>query len=228
MPKTRATPGPGKPPVPIVVVDDHPLVRERLAELINREPDLAVVGEAADRHEATTTIAKTMPRLVIVDLKLRNSDGLELVKDVRSRWPAMWILVVSMYEESLYAERVIRAGAHGYITKQEATRRVIEAVRRVLSGNIYLNDRIASRIISRVAAGRETASATPPDLLADRELQVFELTGQGYNGHEIAAQLRITPKTVDTYRARVRAKLHLHGASELLRAAIAWSHRPPE
>jgi len=211
-----------------VVVDDHPLVRERLAELINREPDLAVVGEAADRHDATTTIAKTRPRLVIIDLKLRNSDGLELVKDVRSRWPAMWILVVSMYEESLYAERVIRAGAHGYITKQEATRRVIEAVRRVLSGNIYLNDRLASRIISRVAAGGDPASATPSDLLADRELQVFELTGQGYNSHEIAAQLRITPKTVDTYRARIRAKLHLHGGSELLRAAIAWSNRPPE
>jgi DNA-binding NarL/FixJ family response regulator len=148
-----------------------------------------------------------------------------LIKDIHARWPKLLMLVVSMYEESLYAERVIRAGALGYITKQEATRKVLEAVRRVLAGSIYLNDHIATHIISRLATDAEDTSSTPADLLADRELQVFELTGCGLNTREIAVQLQIGAKTVETYRARIREKLHLQNPSELLQAAIAWSHR---
>lgn len=207
----------------ILLVDDHPLVRERLAEVINREADLMVSGEAEDRHQAIAAILARPPDLVIVDLTLKNSDGLELIKDIHSRWPKLRMLVVSMHDESLYAERVIRAGALGYITKQEATRKILLAIRRVLSGGLYLNDRVANRIVSRLMVNAGSAGGTPADLLADREFQVFKLTGQGLNTHEIARQLRIGVKTVETYRARIKEKLKLKDASELLQWAISWS-----
>ena len=161
----------------ILLVDDHPLVRERLAEIINRETDLHVCGEAEDRHQALEAVCEKHPDLAIIDLTLKNSDGLELIKDIHSRWPALLMLVVSMHDESLYAERVIRAGARGYITKQEASRNILLAIRRVLEGNIFLNEKIATQIISRLTAHPGAVGATPAELLADRELQVFELTG---------------------------------------------------
>src|SRR5664279_3488690 len=136
----------------ILLVDDHPLVRERLTEIINREADLIVCGEAEDRHQALAAIAAKQPDLAIIDLTLRHSDGLELIKDIRPRWPGLRMLVVSMHDESLYAERVIRAGALGYITKQEATRKILVAIRRVLAGSIYLNEQIACHIISRLTS----------------------------------------------------------------------------
>ena len=209
----------------ILLVDDHPLVRERLTEVLNREPDLHVSGEAEDRHEALEAIRASRPGLVIVDLTLKNSDGMELIKDIHHRWPALPMLVVSMHDESLYAERVIRAGARGYITKQEATRNILLAVRRVLAGGIYLNDKIAARIIGRLANHPDKLLAAPTELLADRELQVFELTGRGLNTREIAARLRLSVKTVETYRARIRVKLKLKDGGELLQLAIAWSHK---
>jgi DNA-binding NarL/FixJ family response regulator len=209
----------------ILLVDDHPLVRERLAEVINREPDLIVTGEAEDRQEAIDAILAKPPDLVIVDLTLKNSDGLELIKDIRARWPKMRMLVVSMHDESLYAERVIRAGAMGYITKQEATRKILQAIRRVLSGDLYLNERIAGRIISRLTTRADSVATTPAELLADREFQVFELTGCGLNTHEIASRLCIAVKTVETYRARIKEKLRLRDSSELLQLAITWSRK---
>lgn len=208
----------------ILLVDDHPLVRERLAEIINREPDLRVCGEAEDRHEALKAVEVRRPDLVIVDLTLKNSDGLELIKDIHSRWASLRMLVVSMHDESLYAERVLRAGALGYITKQEATRNILLAVRRVLAGNIYLNERIATHILSRLTARGSAVAITPAEVLADRELQVFELTGRGLNTREIASRLHIAAKTVETYRARIRTKLSLEDGSELLRSAISWTH----
>ena len=144
-------------------MDDHPLVRERLAEVINREADLIVSGEAEDRHEAIEAILAKPPDLVIVDLTLKNSDGLELIKDIRARWPKMRMLVVSMHDESLYAERVIRAGAMGYITKQEATRKILLAIRRVLAGSIYLNEKVANHIISRLRPMPAQAARLPPN-----------------------------------------------------------------
>ena len=209
----------------ILLVDDHPLVRERLAEVLTREADLTVCGEAEDRHQALEAIQAQKPGLVIVDLTLKNSDGLELIKDVHSRWPKLPMLVVSMHDESLYAERVIRAGALGYITKQEATRKILQAVRRVLAGDIYLNERIATRIITRLTTPLGPVATTPAELLADRELQVFELTGRGLNTRQIAVRLHIGVKTVETYRARIRDKLRLKDPTELLQSAIAWSHR---
>jgi DNA-binding NarL/FixJ family response regulator len=207
----------------ILLVDDHPMVRERLADVINREADLMVSGEAEDRHGAIEAILAQPPDLVIVDLKLKNSDGLELIKDIRARWPKMRMLVVSMHDESLYAERVIRAGASGYITKQEATRKILLAIRRVLTGSIYLNEKIASRLISRLMTNVDQPTATPAESLADREFQVFELIGRGLNTHDIAHQLHIAVKTVETYRARIKQKLSLKDASELLQLAIACS-----
>lgn len=212
----------------ILIVDDHPLIRERLTEVLNREKDLCVCGEAEDRHQALRAIETKRPHLVLIDLKLKNSDGLELIKDIHARRPKLLMLVVSMHEESLYAERVIRAGAAGYITKQEATRKVLEAIRRVLSGAIYLNDGIATHILGRLTSRAAKPSSTPDDLLADRELQVFELTGRGLNTRQIAAQLQIGAKTVETYRARIRAKLRLPIPSDLLQAAISWHHRQPD
>jgi DNA-binding NarL/FixJ family response regulator len=209
----------------ILIVDDHPLVRERLAEIISREPDLTVCGEAENRHEALEAVAASSPCLVLVDLTLKDSDGLELIKDIHSRWPQLLMLVVSMHDESLYAERVIRAGAHGYITKQEATRNMLLAIRRVLAGNIYLNDRISTQIISRLTSRAAPVAANPAEMLADRELQVFELTGRGLNTRQIASRLRIAVKTAETYRARIREKLNLKDASELLQFAISWAHK---
>jgi DNA-binding NarL/FixJ family response regulator len=209
----------------ILLVDDHPLVRERLAEIINREADLTVCGEAEDRHEALAAVLAKRPNLVIIDLTLKNSDGMELIKDIRSRWPKLRMLVVSMHDESLYAERVIRAGALGYITKQEATRKILVAIRRVLQGTIYLNEKTASHIISRLTAHAGAVAATPAELLSDRELQVFDLTGRGQNTKEIATRLHLAVKTIETYRARIRGKLKLKNTSELLQSAISWTHQ---
>jgi DNA-binding NarL/FixJ family response regulator len=209
----------------ILLVDDHPMVRERLAEILGREEDLLVCGEAEDRHGALEAVERKRPGLVIVDLTLKNSDGLELIKDLHARCPKLLMLVVSMHDESLYAERVIRAGARGYITKQEATRRILQAVRCVLSGNIYLNEAIATQLISRLTAKPGSVGATPAELLGDRELQVFELTGRGLNTRQIATQLHIGVKTAETYRARIREKLQVKDAADLLQLAIAWTHQ---
>jgi DNA-binding NarL/FixJ family response regulator len=209
----------------ILLVDDHPLVRERLAEIINREADLIISGEAEDRPGAIDAILAKPPDLVIVDLTLKNSDGLELIKDIRVRWSRMRTLVVSMHDESLYAERAIRAGAMGYITKQEATRKILLAIRRVLSGSIYLNEKIANRILTRLTNDADSITATPPELLADREFQVFEMTGRGLNTHDIASRLNVAVKTVETYRARIKEKLEISDASELLQFAITWSRK---
>ncbi len=212
----------------ILLVDDHPMVRERLAELISREPDLSVCAEAEDRHQAIETIKARHPDLVIVDITLKNSDGVELIKDIHSRWPGLLMLVLSMHDESLYAERVLRAGARGYITKQEATRSILRAIRRVLDGQIFLNENIASQILGRLTAPHPADAASPVDSLADRELQVFELTGRGLNTRQIAQQLHIGVKTVETYRHRIREKLRLVHATDLLRSAIAWAHQQPK
>lgn len=209
----------------VLLVDDHPLVRERLAEVIGRESDLRVCGEAEDRHEALEAIEATHPDLVVVDLTLKNSDGMELLKDIHARWPKVLMLVVSMHDESLYAERVLRAGARGYITKQEATRNILRAMRCVLEGNIYLNQTIATQILSRLAGPTGPRTATPADLLADRELQVFELTGRGLNTRQIAQRLHLGAKTVETYRGRIREKLKVKNPAELLQLAITWTHR---
>lgn len=200
------------------------MVRERLTEIIESEADLTVCGEAEDRHQAIERIKAKHPDFVIADITLKNSDGLDLIKDIHSRWPNLYVLVVSMHDESLYAERVIRAGARGYITKQEATHSILVAIRRVLEGNIYLNQKVASRLLAQLATPARRAGGTPAELLADRELQVFELTGRGLNTRQIAARLHIGVKTAETYRTRIREKLGLQHPAELLQVAISWAH----
>lgn len=214
------------PPTRIVIVDDHPLVRERLIELINRESDLQVSGEAEERHEALRIIEQTSPGLAIVDLSLKDSLGIELIKDLHARYPAVKILVVSMQDEQIYAERCIRAGARGYITKQQASRHVMQAIRRVLAGEFYLSSTVATQLLSRSLNRTVSGDAcSAASLLTDRELQVFELTGKGHNTRQIGDLLVLDVKTIESYRARIKEKLSLKDGTELLQRAISWVHR---
>lgn len=206
----------------ILLVDDHPLVRERLAEVIQREPDLAVCAEAEERHQALAAIEATHPDLAVIDLTLKHSHGLDLIKDVRARHPQLAMLVVSMHDESLQAERVIRAGARGYITKQEATRKILLAIRTVLGGDIYLSEKMTTHLANK-AIGRSGSASLPMDQLTDRELRVFELIGRGHGTRQIASELRVDMSTVETYRARIKEKLHLKDANDLRQAAIHWT-----
>jgi len=211
-------------PIRIVIVDDHPLVRERLVELIDRESDLEVCGEAEDRHEALEIIASTCPDLAIVDLSLKSSLGIELIKDLQARQPEVMILVVSMQDELIYAERCIRAGARGYITKQQASRHVMQAIRQVLAGDIYLSQTVSTQLLTRSTRRQTGSDSSLESLLADRELQVFELIGKGNSTRQIADFLFLDVKTIETYRARIKDKLQLKDGAQLLQRAIAWVH----
>ena len=199
------------------------MVRDGLAEAIRLEPDLEVCGTADDRHAGFKSAETSHPDLVVVDLLLKNSSGLELIKDLHARWPKLLILVVSMQEERVYAERVLRAGARGYITKQRATRDIVAAVRRVLRGEIYLSEQIASTVLQRLTSSPQAACDAVTDSLTDRELQVFELTGVGLSTREVAERIHVDVKTVETYRARIKEKLKLKDGAELLKVAIRWN-----
>jgi DNA-binding NarL/FixJ family response regulator len=211
----------GRQKTKVFIVDDHPLVRERLAEVINHERDLTVCGEAEDRHHALQGIQATKPDLAIVDLALKDSHGLDLIKDLEVHCPNVLVLVLSMHEESLYAERVIRAGARGFITKQQASQNILQAIRRVLAGEVYLSDQMAGQIVSKIA-GHPRPGGLPIDMLSDRELQVLELIGAGYATDQIAEQLHLDVRTIETYRARIKEKLNLPDAAGLLQTAIQW------
>jgi len=208
----------------VFLVDDHPLVREWLSQLIEREDDLAVCGEAEDAPEALQKIEETKPDIVIADISLKHTHGLELVKDLQARRPSLPVLVLSMHDESLYAERVLRAGARGYITKQEATKRILQAVRQVLSGQIYISEKMASRMVHKLVLGRADSQKSPIERLTDRELEVFQLIGRGQATRRIAAELHLGVKTVESYRARIKEKLKLEDGTQLLQHAIQWVH----
>lgn len=207
----------------IFLVDDHPLVRERLAELINREADMIVCGEAGDVNEALIRIAAEKPDVVIVDLTLKNSHGLELIKAIQSTFAHIPTLVLSMHEESLYAERVLRAGALGYISKQEATEKVLAAIRQVRSGQVYLSEGMSERIVRKLVLGHRESSASM-DRLTDRELEVFQLIGKGFSTRRISEELHVGVKTVESYRARIKQKLHLEDGTQLMQHATQWVH----
>lgn len=206
----------------ILLVDDHPMVRERLAEVIVREADLEVCGEAEDRFSAMELIGKTRPHLAIIDLTLKQSHGIELIKDIRVQHPETLTLVVSMHDELLHAERVIRAGGRGYITKQEATRKIMLAIRTVLNGETYLSEKMAARIASSVVGQSRNEQGVLVNKLSDRELRVFEMIGQGSSTRQIADELHLDIRTIETYRARIKDKLDLKNANELLQYAIRW------
>jgi DNA-binding NarL/FixJ family response regulator len=210
----------------ILIVDDHPLIRESLKRLVQGESGLSVCGEAEDREQALTAVVTTQPHLVILDLSLKNSHGTELIRDLRDHYPKVLQLVLSMYDELLYAERAIRAGAHGYITKQEAPAKILAAIRHVLKGEIYWSEKAAVRVASKITRRSGSKNNFYEDILTDREIQVFEMIGIGKSTRQIAASLHIDTSTVETYRARIKDKLNFNDTSELLQQAIRWSNSP--
>jgi len=206
----------------VVIVDDHPLVRDSVSRLINHESDLAVCGEAENADDALQIIRETSPSLVIVDITLKHSSGLELIKTIRAEYPELPILVLSMHEESLYADRAIRAGASGYITKHQPADEVLLAVRRVMAGNIYLSEKLTSGYLKSLLAAGPKMALPAVDRLTDRELEVLNLIGRGMTVRDIAAQLQLATPTVETYRARLKEKLDLKNAAELQHFAFRW------
>jgi DNA-binding NarL/FixJ family response regulator len=206
----------------ILIVDDHPLVRSGLRLLIDCEHDLSVCGEAANADEAMRLLDNHKPDLLIVDLSLKESSGLELIKRIKARHPDAKMLVSSMFEESLYAERVLNAGALGYVHKQEGMEKVIEAIRCVLSGRIWLSNSMNDRMLRRMTVSQPAPSQSPVHTLSDRELEVFEMLGRGRATKDIAKQLHLSIKTVETHREKIKAKLGLQSAAELNRAAVQW------
>jgi DNA-binding NarL/FixJ family response regulator len=209
--------------VRVFLVDDHPLVRQALKDAMRHESDLEVCGEAEDRDEALKGIAAASPDLAIVDLRLRTSDGLDLVRDLCNHYPKVLSLVLSMQDESMTAERAVRAGARGYISKQEAPRKIIEAVRKVLGGEIYWSEKAAALVASKVASPVRPTNGFAFDHLSERELQVFEMIGLGHSTQQISDSLHIDVSTVETYRARIKDKLNLRTGPELLQTAIRWA-----
>ncbi len=208
----------------VLIVDDHPAVREGLALRISRQADLEVCGEAADVADAVRLVSSTHPDVAVIDISLKTGDGIDLIKRIKARDASVRMLVWSMHSEALYAERALRAGAMGYINKEHATDRIIEAIRRVLDGRVYLSEHIADRLLHR-AVGRASQSVEgePVESLSDRELEVFQLIGQGLDTHQIAERMRLSPKTVETYRSRIKEKLNLLRGAELMQRAVQWS-----
>ncbi len=206
----------------VFVVDDHPIVRQGLAQLINREPDLTVCGEAEQAASALHAIANEKPDILIVDISLGGPDGLELLKNIRVRYPALPVLILSMHDESIYAERALRAGASGYIMKHEAAEKVLVAVRQILSREIYVSERVANRILHHYISSTSTVKQSPLADLSDRELEVFRLIGEGHSTRTIAEELHLSIKTVESYQAHIKDKLSLKNGRELVQHAIQW------
>ncbi len=206
----------------ILIVDDHPIMRRGLAELINLEKDFVVCGEADGIQTALELMKLHKPDLALVDLSLKNESGLELIKDIKTRFPAILILVLSMHDELFYAERVLRAGAKGYIMKQQATNQVLVAIRRILGGEIYLSDLMSSKVLRKVTGEKEHKTNSIIERLSDRELEVFRFIGTGLGTRQIAERLSRSVKTVETYREHIKLKLDLKDSSELVQNAIQW------
>lgn len=203
-------------------MDDHPLVREWLTNLIHQQEDLVVCGEAETAADALDSIVKTKPDVAMVDISLKGGSGIELIKSLRKLLPALAVIVLSMHEESLYAERAIRAGARGYIMKRETAKKVVTAIRQVLEGKLYLSDQLTTQFAEKFFEGTNPADTPTIGRLSDRELEVFQLLGQGYETRQIAESLHVSMKTVQAFCARIKEKLKLASATELLREAIRW------
>jgi len=211
---------PGSGRVTVAIVDDHPLVREGLAARISAQPDMEVCGEAADIESALDLIVTKRPSLVIVDIALRNGHGIDLIKRVVAACVNTRMLVVSAYDESFFAERALRAGALGYINKQELQGQVVEALRTVLRGERYLSAVMAQRLIAQAIGSKVAQGGT--ETLTDRELQIFQLIGRGKSTREIAQELNVSVHTIDSHREHIRAKLDLHNGTELIQRAVQW------
>jgi DNA-binding NarL/FixJ family response regulator len=206
----------------VLIVDDHPMMRQGLAQLIDNEPDLKVCAEADTAAQAMNLMAGQKVDLVLLDISLPDKNGLELIKDIQALKPGLLILVVSMHDEALYAERVLRAGARGYIMKQEGGKKLLQAVRQVLSGQVYVSEKMSARILE-IFSGRRGSSSSPIERLSDREFEVFQLISQGRNTRDIAQHLSLSVKTVEVHRANIKRKLKLRTANDLMHYAIRWA-----
>jgi DNA-binding NarL/FixJ family response regulator len=206
----------------ILIVDDHPMMRQGLAQLIGVDPDLAVCGEAGDAGAALDAVGRLKPDLVLADISLPGKNGLELIKDFQAMQPGLPVLVISMHDESLYAGRVLRAGGRGYIMKQEGGKKLMEAIRQVLEGKIYVSEKMSAEILETYSGRRAGGESSPLEKLTDREFEVFQLIGQGQGTREIAEKLHLSVKTVDVHRANIKAKLKLQSAPEIIRFAVRW------
>lgn len=206
----------------VLIIDDHPVVRRGLAQVIDQDAGMSVCGEAASAKEALNAIDQKTPDIVLLDLSLGGSNGISLIRDIRAQYGDIPILVLSMHEESLFAERVLRVGARGYIMKEEATERVVQAIQRVLRGEIHLSERMSNRILSRAVNGDIFRDGSAVECLSNRELEVFELIGQGLRTCDIADRLHVSTKTVQAHRANIRRKLRLDNGIELMQSAMQW------
>lgn len=209
--------------ISIIIVDDHPLVRQGMKKVIEKEKDLLVVHEAGEAGEAMKLITAAMPDLVIADISLENEiSGLDLIKAIRERFKDIRTLVLSMHDENIYAERAIRAGARGYVTKKEAPATIIEAIRTVMKGELYLNKRISGRIIDKLIHNDATDNGSPSSVLSDRELEIFTMIGQGLSTGEIARKLNLSVNTIESHRKKIKDKLGLDKGAELVKNAVQW------
>jgi DNA-binding NarL/FixJ family response regulator len=208
----------------ILIVDDHAIVREGIAQLINTEDDLMVCGEAENAHKALEAIGALQPDIAVVDISLTSMNGIELIKNIKVQYPKLPVLVLSMHDESLYAERALRAGAKGYIMKQEATEKVRAAIRQVLNGQIYVSEKISSKMLHQLAGG-PVEGASPVERMSDRELEVFQLIGQGLGTRQIAEKLHLSIKTIESYREHIKEKMYFKNGTELVQQAVQWVER---
>jgi DNA-binding NarL/FixJ family response regulator len=206
----------------VLLVEDHPMFREHLSQLIDRDLGMSVCGEADNIRDAMRLIREMRPDIAIVDITLRGSSGLELVKDIKAQGLSVNVLVLSMHDEELYAERALRAGAKGYITKNEASTEVVKAIRCVMSGEVYASKRVTAKLLERMTQKRAAPQLAGMETLADRELEVFQMLGKGRSTREIAQSLNLGESTVETYRARIKDKLQLKSAAELYLRAGQW------
>jgi len=211
-----------KAPIRILIVDDHPLVREGLIGLLAAERDFEICGQASGVAEARKLAAHEEPDVAIIDLTLKDGSGIELIKELHAQTTRTKLLALTMHEESLFAERVLRAGAVGYVNKHEASRTIIKAIRTVLEGKVYLSQRMTERIVERAVGMGDAVALSPIERLTDREMEVFEMIGQGLTSKQIATRLGLSPKTVDTYRERLKEKFDLKSANELTKHAVQW------
>jgi DNA-binding NarL/FixJ family response regulator len=210
----------------ILVVDDHPMMRQGLAQLVGAETDLIICGEAENAESALDCLKTLRPDLVLADISLPGKNGLELIKDFQALQPGLPVLVISMHDESLYAERVLRAGGRGYVMKQEGGKKLMLAIRQVLGGQIYVSEKMSALILEIFSGRRGSAEGSPVENLTDREFEVFQLIGEGKGTREIAEKLHLSVKTVDVHRTNIKKKLKLESATELIRFAVRWSETP--
>ncbi len=207
----------------ILIVDDHPVVRDGLTSIINHEQDMNICGGAEDAHTALKAIAELEPDVVITDISLKSSDGIELTRSIKAAYPKLSVIILSVHDESVYAERALFAGAKAYLMKDAVSENIINAIRTVLKGEIYVSNAIAKKFLHKIAGDKTGITKTLTEYLSNRELEVFHLTGKGYKASQIAGELHLSAKTIETYRSRIKQKLNLSNAAELLQYSIKWA-----